>query len=581
VAELELFPRLADRNFPALAKRLTRTTRERQNAAHLRMSWPPPPSPAPGPDDDSQARPADEQHVGAKRRAAEASAAGRGGVAILGAKLYFVLIGLVQQVALKAVLGLAGYGAYSTAQAVASITYNPVVQASIQGVSRTLAAAGAAERPALLRQMLRWHAAVALALGTMFFILAGPTATLLGARHLVGSIRVLSVVVVVYGLYAPLIGALNGQKRFLSQALLDVAAATLRTLGLLLGAWLFIRSHGRSIGAVEAANLGFVLASVLILLTAASIAGLGHAGRSQFTGAKYAAFTLPVLGGQFLLNVLFQADSLLLRRFLGEAALGQGLGPEAADPLVGAYRAAQMFCFLPYQLLMSVTFILFPLLAEAKARGTDDEVKRLVSGGLRLGTIATGAMLTALLAVPHGLIALVYGVDAAALGATAMRPLAVGLGGFALVGLITSALNSLGAPGASLRVTALATLLVTGFCFAAGFHGELGEALLVRTAVATSAALLIACAISQGVLRQHVGASLDLKGLGRTALATFGASFGVARAVDWLGWSSHGSTLLAAALAVFVYFALLVLGRELDRRDLVQLGALLGRPSAK
>jgi len=546
---------------------LTALADERQNAARP-MNLPPPSSSEPSASPTAPPR----QEVSAK-------SAGRGGVAILGAKVYFVLIGLVQQIALKAVLGLAGYGAYSTAQAVASITYNPVVQASIQGVSRTLAATDEAERPALLRSVLRLHGLWAVLLGLLFFALAGPIGTVLGATHLVGSIRILAAVVVVYGVYAPLIGALNGQKRFLAQAGLDVAAATLRTAGLLLGAWVYVRVRGHDeSGAVEAANAGFVLASLLILVTAAAITGLGRAGPAPLNARRYAAFTVPVLGGQFLLNLLFQADSLLLRRFLGEAALARGLGPEAADRFVGAYRAAQMFCFLPYQLLMSVAFILFPLLAEASSRGLDDDVRRLVHGGLRLGTIATGAMVTALLAAPKGLIALVYGTDAAALGAPAMRPLAVGLGTFALVGLITSALNSLGRAKASLKVTAIATLLVTAFCCAAGFRAELGADLLVRTAFATSAALIIACAVSAGVLRRVAGASLDLKTLARTTLSVAGAATLTSLLVQASGASGGLLTLAASGVAVAIYLLLLVLGRELRRADLEQLRALFGRP---
>ena len=44
-----------------------------------------------------------------------AKTAGRGGLAVAGAKVYFILAGLAQQVALKAVLGLEGYGALSSA----------------------------------------------------------------------------------------------------------------------------------------------------------------------------------------------------------------------------------------------------------------------------------------------------------------------------------------------------------------------------------------------------------------------------------------------------------------------------------
>jgi hypothetical protein len=65
--------------------------------------------------------------------------AGRGGLAVTGAKVYFILLGLVQQIALPRVLGLDGYGALSRVLSIASITYNPVTTMSIQAVSRTVA----------------------------------------------------------------------------------------------------------------------------------------------------------------------------------------------------------------------------------------------------------------------------------------------------------------------------------------------------------------------------------------------------------------------------------------------------------
>src|SRR6188768_3212200 len=72
-------------------RRLTGPTRRRQNAAHREMSTSPPP--ASGHDDRLASGSTDPP-----ARKAEVRAAGRGGVAILGAKLYFVLIGLVQQI---------------------------------------------------------------------------------------------------------------------------------------------------------------------------------------------------------------------------------------------------------------------------------------------------------------------------------------------------------------------------------------------------------------------------------------------------------------------------------------------------
>src|SRR6188768_2163609 len=51
---------------------------------------------------------------------------GRGGLAVAGAKIYFIVLGLVQNLALKSALGVDGYGALSRVQTIASVTYNPI-----------------------------------------------------------------------------------------------------------------------------------------------------------------------------------------------------------------------------------------------------------------------------------------------------------------------------------------------------------------------------------------------------------------------------------------------------------------------
>lgn len=506
--------------------------------------------------------------------------AGRGGLALLGAKLYFMVIGLVQQIALKAVLGLSGYGAYSTAQSIASITYNPVVQTSIQGVSREIAGHAPEQRPAVLRQLLVIHALAALALSLLFLLLAGPVSRGLGAPHVATTLRILSVVVGVYGVYAPLIGVLNGLRRFLPQALLDVSAATLRTVGLLAGAWLALRltDDDSPIARVEGANLGFAVASLGILLVALLLTGVGREGPPVVTLARYARFALPVLGGQLLLNLLFQADSLVLRRLAADAALTASLPQEAADPLVGAYRAAQLFCFLPYQLLMSVTFVLFPLLAAARATGDTVKIRAYVEGGVRLATLLATLMVSVLVALPGGLIGLVYGEDAASLGAPAMRPLALGLGSFALLGVMTSALNSLGRPGLSLRITGLAALLIVGSTYSLGHGQALGAALPFRVALATAASLLLATIYTGVLLKRTAGGVIPWKNLLRILFC--GAL--AATATSWLlsGGSGHAGplqTLFGAVFCSLLAMALLVVTRELTGKDLARLLTVFGR----
>ena len=103
---------------------------------------------------DSTAPPADAEPVAlgeaispAPKDEPTAKKAGRGGLAIAAAKVYFILAGLIQQIALNHILGTQGYGALSRVQSLASMVYNPIVSTAVQWVSRSVAGSSAAERP--------------------------------------------------------------------------------------------------------------------------------------------------------------------------------------------------------------------------------------------------------------------------------------------------------------------------------------------------------------------------------------------------------------------------------------------------
>jgi stage V sporulation protein B len=491
--------------------------------------------------------------------------AGRGGLAVASAKVYFLVTGLVQQSALPRLLGLDGYGALSSALSLASIAYNPVVSTGIQGVSRAVAAAPALERPAVQRQSFAVHAGFAVVLAALAFALSPFAAAALGAPHLVGSLRILTGVLLAYGLYAPLIGALNGQRRLVGQALFDIGAATVRTLCIIGGAALVARSGGTTTRAAEGACFGALLGAAVVLVVALFVVGVGRPGATAGRVGRHIAYVAPLLLAQALLNLLLQADLTLLRRFAGEAAVAAGAGPMAADAYVGAYRATQMFSFLPYQLLIAVTFVLFPMLASARHDPDRKRVASYVQNGLRVALIVAGAMVSVTAGLPSQLLRLVIGADAARLGANALGTLALGFGAFAIFGLLTAVLNGLGHERASLTITAVAFGLVALGCFGWVRGTPLSEALLVRTALSTSLGILVATVLAGVVTRRVVGSLVAPRVLARVGLA-LGAALGVARALP-----AGGQPLWAlpeAALVVLVYFATLLVTRELGKDDL-------------
>ena len=154
--------------------------------------------------------------------AAKAVGAGTTYAREAGAKVWFILVGVIQQTVLPRIIGMEGYGAFSTVLAISNIPNNIVTTSSIQGVSKAVAGSAGREQAAQ-RRVLFIHAALAPCLAAVFVALAPLAAEFEHAPHILRPLRIFGCVLFVYALYTPLVGALNGKRRFLAQASLDVA----------------------------------------------------------------------------------------------------------------------------------------------------------------------------------------------------------------------------------------------------------------------------------------------------------------------------------------------------------------------
>ena len=497
-----------------------------------------------------------------------AKQAGRGGLAIAGAKLFFMVAGLAQQIFLKHILGLQLYGALGRVQGLASVVYNPVIATAIQGVSRAVSGAPNEERDMVQRRTLTIHGALAVPFALGFFLAAPAIADLIKAAHLTTALQIMAAVLLFYGLYAPFIGAINGQKRFGMQAGFDVIAATLRTAGLLGGAYFFVEAGA----GVEGALGGFTISAALMALGSAPVAGLGKSGGGPSWKA-HLLFIAPLFGGQFALNMLFQSDLQLLGRFAAEAAEASGQLATEADRLAGAYRAAQLFCFLPYQLLLSVTFVLFPLVATAHRDGDSAAVAGYVRTGVRVALVLMGAMVSVTAGLPGPLLTLVFGADTAALGAEAMTIMALGLGAFAIFGILTTVLTSLKREGRSALLTIGALALVVVLCFVLVRGKPFDAELLMNTAIATGSGLVLATLLAGHQVYKTAGGLVAPFTVIRVA-AGLALAIGVARLLPAPG---KLMTLVYAIVVGLVYAVVLVATREIGKADLKMVRRVIGR----
>lgn len=498
--------------------------------------------------------------------------AGRGGLALSLAKVYFVVLGLGQQVVLSWLLRDA-YGALRGALSPASVTYNAAVGGSVFGMSRAVSQAPPGEVDAVIRRGLVVHLVLAVILGVGFWCGSSLLGALLNSEYLVPYFRWLSVVVAAYTIYAAFVGVLNGQRRFVAQAALDVIAATLRTIALIAGAYLAARVgvvDAGAAGSVGGALIGFALMSVAMVAIAGVFVGTGRRGATLHSYGRQLHFVLPVMGAQFLLNLLLQADTNTLRAAATRAAEDAGLEVNRADVLVGAYNAGQLYAFLPYQLLTALTFLLFPLLATAHGSGETQRVRTVVAHGCRITLVVVGLLVSSTAALPAPLLRLVFPPSFAEIGSDSMRILTLGMAGLALFGVFSAVLNGVGKQWVSLVLTACGAAGVLGVNLWLTHGTSFGPSLLVRTATATSVAVTLTCVAAGVAVWRSTGAGVRGLGIARVAIAVGCCVY----LGSWVGAPSRFMTVVFAAGLGVVYILILVLLRELKAEDWAQLRLL-------
>jgi hypothetical protein len=154
-----------------------------------------------------------------------------------------------------------------------------------------------------------------------------------------------------------------------------------------------------------------------------------------------------------------------------------------------------------------------------------------------------------------------------------MRILALGMGAFALLGVMTSALNGLGKERLSLVLIFVATVLVCALCSLSLDGADLNAQMLERAAWGTSLGMVATTAAGALLLHKVAQRSLGLLSTARTLISVAATSYLTMR------WLPTGSlwTLLGAPLSAGLYILIQVALREITGLDAHSLRALLKR----
>jgi stage V sporulation protein B len=484
------------------------------------------------------------------------------------AKAVFIASGFGIQVALPRILAdVEQFGRYATVATVTAILTNTLVAATVQTVSKRVSEKDAdAERRQ--REGLQLGVGLAVLLGGGFALLAP-----IMAGHwqrdatLTPLFAVAAIVVASYAMYAALIGAVNGRRQFVRQASFDMGFSLLRATAI---------CGGAAIAGAFGALVGFAAAAVLILVVAFAVIGTGRGGSPREIGRWVTVF-VPIATYQACLNGILQLDQPLLRAHLAELALERGRSAEEATALAstaaGFYRAAQTFAFVPYQLILAVTFVVFPIVSHSTSAGDDAGTRRAIGGGLRFALLALLAMAAPIAGASDGVMRVAYR-DEYLVGSDVLAVLSLGLVPFSMFVVAATILAGAGRAVDGAKIAAAALLVVAVGNRVAVRSAGIGPEAPVAAAIATTVGAGFASIAAAIAVRQRYGMFLPPLTIVR-ALVAAAVAWTVARLVPHD--AAPGAVLACGAGLTAYVGALAVLG-ELGTADVALLRRILGPP---
>ncbi len=503
--------------------------------------------------------------------------AGRGVIYITFAKLWFMLTGWILIFGLPRIFKWASggdadqgqilFGAYKLVIMGVSFINNGIITGTIQAVSK-FTSEDESNADGVKRTALKVQGILGVSLAVIYVGFAGILADILESPELAGLMRLSAGIIAAYSVYAVFIGSFNGKRQFNRQALFDIVYATIKT-GLIVG----LAAAGFQVMGTVA---GFLVSSVIIMFIAAAVSGIGTTG--SFSEKKYLAFAATLIVYTFFLNLVMSVDLFLLKGLTSNLALSQGNTAEAASAvgmaLAGKYGAAQGLAFIPYQAILSIAFVAFPLVSKVTYMGDTEKARQYIGNAMRFSAILIIGIAVVFGALPKQSLGLVFPPEYQS-ASSCLRVLSFGIASFGLMVVGNTILNGAGMPKKSLFVV-LSTLVAVVACTALfiSYTGPTDDAL--TAAAAGSAVGMFAGTVLCGVIvYRQFRSFVPLNSALRIALAIVVSLF-VGSMMPNLGKMIS----LLQCLAVFVvYFGVLFVTKEFKKQDIEQFKRIVSKKS--
>ncbi|MBK8014330.1 MAG: oligosaccharide flippase family protein [Deltaproteobacteria bacterium] len=501
-----------------------------------------------------------------------------GTIAILVARLVFLVAGYALVVGLTHFLAPADFGLYSLVNGIVALVNMVLMSGAMQTVSHFVAADDNTA-PRLRPRFLVYQAIIAgLAvggLGALSYVLPG-----FFKEPSVGPLLQIALFIpAACALYAVNVGYLNGHRCFVRQAALDILFSILKVSAMLTLAGLGFGVMG-VFGGFAIAAITSLIASFLLTQNGAPCPSAG-AVRGATTGfapaaapsasssiervdfMPFAQYAVPIMGVALLLNAVFHADLFLLKNLTRSA--------QESGALTGVYAAAQQIARIPYYGMGTVGIIVFPSIAALSSKHTVDRPAHRSNRGrvADIGSAALGGALNLMLgmsaiAMPLSgeLMHLIY-PELYQAGATALAVLIASAAALTILYLATTVISSAGFPRVSLLFLSITLTLQTAFALM-----FIPKWSMVGAAFATLAASSGVACLALRWLRVKLDVQISAFYLARCFLAaSIPGALACAFHAAALGASSRIATLIFLMIDAMLFIVLsLVLGTLRPRR---------------
>lgn len=461
-------------------------------------------------------------------------------------KYYFIVLGYGIYFGLTRILGPEKFGIYSIVISLTSVINAALITGTIQSVSKFVSEdekfALAIKNKALKIQLI-----IGGTIFLIYFLSANLIALFFKDTTLTFYFRLSSLIIISYSFYAVFVGYFNGRRRFKIQALLDMTFSTIKLTLILLFVYL-----GYSI---TGALTGFVLAAFIILLISVLFCGFQTTNLS-FEGKKIVHFEILIMIFTLIINLLMNVDLFLVK----------ALSPmEVANSSAGYYAAALTIARVPYQAIISITLVLFPLISRATFISDKLKTASYISNAFRYSYMLLLGFVVLISSNSKQIISLLY-TDKYLAGSQPLAILSFGLLFFSLFIISTIIISGSGRPIISVGIGIIAILIDIGlnYLLIPKFH-------LVGAAFATTFTLFGSFLMCLGYIKRRFGVFMPMSSFLKIS------NCGIIIYLSALLFRVSNLFLLPKlAILGIMYFLLLSISRELKKEDVRRFKGVIG-----